>query len=75
MVEKGIITENKKKPFVRNKRYNLWEQPELTEEQRENLRAHIESELKRFKQMREMRRDNEIKLNLGTKKSSKDKKQ
>ena len=43
----------KKKPFVRPELLRLWQQPPLTKEQKENLRANIKLEEERFKRMRE----------------------
>jgi hypothetical protein len=56
-----------KKPFVKPDYLGLWQQPELTEEEKENLRAHIKSEEERFKCMRENFKKNRAEFNFGNK--------
>ena len=55
---------NNEKPF-QPKNYRPWHQIELTEEQKENVRRHLDEEEKRLKKMSEvrLRRINKAQLN------------
>ena len=64
-------TAKKKKLFVRPEYISSWQQPPLTEEEREILRTHIKSEEERFKRMRENNKKSKIELNFEDKKIEK----